>query len=357
MSFYGNTFYEFVKLFHRMYFKNSGKEVEQAKDNYADNTITAEEKWDILNFDTGNKWIVLEGQDDGVIISHGKPGVAVVENYGFNPTDDNDAEMLQTGQSFDTYKFLFDDAGHLTSSKKFSYKLPNSEVMIDETIVVVPHADDDRLHFNSDNWIKLNPNDNKDVITFNHHTPFEENGNFLSFEKIIAPEEEIAEDKILKAGEYFSTPKITFDKAGHITGVENLIYKLPIEDIQGDIESIDERLTTAEENIKTNTENFKNYAPYSFTGKLANLYRPTTSNVIISQSPLNTLTKVIGNIEDYSDAIFEATGTASHSISDALIQLHTESDELKDRATTFDNAIKGLDSKIQIIADYLDIDM
>jgi hypothetical protein len=62
MSFYGNVFYEFAQLFRHFMFKNSG---------YNNNTIVttkpkdteaiAQERWDILTMDTGNRWIILQG--------------------------------------------------------------------------------------------------------------------------------------------------------------------------------------------------------------------------------------------------------------------------------------------------------
>jgi hypothetical protein len=62
MSFYGNVFYEFAQLFRNFVFKNNGfNKTTLVTNKPADAEAVAQERWDILTMDTGNRWIVLQG--------------------------------------------------------------------------------------------------------------------------------------------------------------------------------------------------------------------------------------------------------------------------------------------------------
>ena len=133
-SFYGNVFYEFGQLFHRFCFKNKGKNSEDVpKDNIADQfEKTAQERWDILEFSTGNKWIGLKENKDGVEIFHNKPGQEKTNTSGFSPVNQSDEAFtpLTSGGKFSTYDLKFDTTGHLASAIKKNYILPSGQINI-----------------------------------------------------------------------------------------------------------------------------------------------------------------------------------------------------------------------------------
>lgn len=67
----------------------------------------------------------------------------------------------------------------------------------------------------------------------------------------------------MSPGDYLSGVKVTYDKAGHVTGSTVVNYKLPVSDTEKDVEDIKDRMnaiegsdTTQTQSINTLTSNF-----------------------------------------------------------------------------------------------------
>lgn len=303
-SFYGNVFYEFGKLFNRFFFRNKGKDKEEIPTPEDDFSISALERWDTLSFNSGNKWIVLNQNSEGVDISHGAPGEIQTETGGFIPEEEGtEGTALSSGGAFSTYDLNFDKAGHLKDCKKNTYLLPSATIHLDDKNQDINLNDDNKFHFQGDNWINLNPEDQGKKLSFQHTTPFgEENLNGLKSLGIgylgSITSEEFEPERVLEAGDYISTTEVVYDQAGHTIGLTEKVYQLPASQTETDISDIKERLDEAEENIKTIQTD---YAPLTLTGEIKDLYNEDTEKY-----EYKTLTSTIGNIEEIRNAVLKA---------------------------------------------------
>jgi hypothetical protein len=136
MSFYGNVFYEFAELFRHFKFSNSGYDkTNLLTTKPADAEAKATERWDILNMDSGNRWIVLQGDNDGVDFYHAKSGTSdseyatdLIQNFNANGANATGATTLSCGSTFTMPQLHFDSAGHFTSDAATTrkYQLPTA---------------------------------------------------------------------------------------------------------------------------------------------------------------------------------------------------------------------------------------
>lgn len=216
MSFYGNVFYEFAQLFRHFMFKNSG---------YNNNTILtakpkdteaiAQERWDILTMDTGNRWIVLQGSEDGVTFSHAGPGAAefkpqvkTIDNYSLDGSGTSGAPyVLNYDETFSmpTFTFQFDKAGHYVTRtvSNVHFKMP-------------PAPDPEKLYEAGA----------PDLMA--------ENTTAVGFNKVTSASGATE----LKAGDVFSTNTITLTDKGTVKNINTKYYKLPISETEKDLTTL-----------------------------------------------------------------------------------------------------------------------
>jgi hypothetical protein len=124
-SFYGTQFQEYTNLFHRLFFRNNGKNKKDGKVTSGEEEfiVTAEYRKDSTSFESGNYWIDLESNEtkDGVIISHMAPAEGKKIISSFEKENVGEEEILKPGESFTVSSLSFDDAGHLFSSTTKTY--------------------------------------------------------------------------------------------------------------------------------------------------------------------------------------------------------------------------------------------
>jgi len=218
-------------------------------------TITAETMTDTLAFKQGNKWVVLQGHDDGedpkdydsITLSH------YVKKFKENDelTDFNNSE----NKTFSVQEIEWDEAGHLTASNKHSFTLPDNFKIIaitnngfennnfnefkeneDKTTYLL-EADtlvDTATIDTGNRWIQLKANTDEDKVTI-YHAPagVAPSGN-TTFDN----------DETPNYGDTFTIPEVKYDEAGHISAVETHTVKFPPP-------SINENLIATESSVLT----------------------------------------------------------------------------------------------------------
>lgn len=132
MSFYGQVVYEFTKLFNKFKFKNSGVSNEnfpEEKEPVSEFNYEANERWDELTFETGNRWVqmVPDMSAKSIKVFHAKPSDKVLNSSTFLPKDEADEDqvnLLDAGQCFEVPEYGIDNAGHISKINLKYYKLP-----------------------------------------------------------------------------------------------------------------------------------------------------------------------------------------------------------------------------------------
>lgn len=373
MSFYGHSFFEFSKLFSRFGFSNKGKNNKKATE-LSDSSATIQDasgRWEQLNFETGNQWIGFEQIEDegvkGITISHNKPSDETVTTvYGFTPITQEEADKLEiekkgleAGALVRATVSYFDDAGHCSTVEDSIYELPSTEIVLNDKKTLTPNPEDNRLHFNSDNWINLNTNEELTNLTIQHTKSFEENKIGIGFEYQGDVKEDIAADRKLFAGDFFTTSQVIYDEAGHATQVENITYQLPISQTETDISDIKEELETVKNNITDIqielTDTIPNtYATINFAGQLSDLYnKDNTDNI-----PYTSITSAIGNIQQMTrDLVGDQASTEIYTLAEAItifskiatdtqqlaISINTLNNLLTERVNALEERVKALE--------------
>lgn len=131
MSFYGNMTSQLSQAFSRLLFRNNGKDEHNFQDG-EDKILDATHSSASITFDSGNRWIQIQGNDDGCKIWHGAP--ATDENdltlvSGFTQTEEPPEPsyftQLNSGDCLQVPLLFYDNAGHVsTTGESVYYKLP-----------------------------------------------------------------------------------------------------------------------------------------------------------------------------------------------------------------------------------------
>lgn len=285
MSFYGNVFYEFAELFRHFKFMNSGyQKTEFPATKPDDEEAKAQERWDILNMDSGNRWIILKGNEDGVEFYHAQPGSAnkdyatdLIQNFSVEGTGGTGATTLACGSTFSTPQLQFDKAGHFTTASASSknYKLPTAASIYNDgapNYTGVKTADGIKINSTATSGTQLKEGDYLTSSTINVSdkgtvsgitnstyilpvTPqqFTTNQTSTGFSKLTSSPGGSVE---LEAGDCFSTDVITVNKKGAITDISKKYYKLPISDEVVQLDAITERVDIIEEDLKKIPNNY-----------------------------------------------------------------------------------------------------
>jgi len=140
MSFYGQAKYQFEKIFNAFKVKNSGKNSITIVANPEEATLIPKRERQTLNFDTDNKWIVLNA-DTGtftVKLSH-NGDESIKGNY---PGFEADKTELDYGDTFSTSIITVDEAGHVSGVNTLQYKLPISadEANLEERFTAIENV-------------------------------------------------------------------------------------------------------------------------------------------------------------------------------------------------------------------------
>ena len=164
MSFYGNRIYQLTNAFGKFLIKNSGLDVEAFITPGGDYEANAEGLKAAYTFDTGNKWITLQGAPGGVCqIYHNALDSADQSNVVTPLTiieENDDAIQLESGSYFQMPQLTYDNAGHVTGTATTYFRMPVNPTSMDltslqERMMAVEENDglqDERLQGFADNY-------------------------------------------------------------------------------------------------------------------------------------------------------------------------------------------------------------
>ena len=179
---------------------------------------------DTLTFAEGNRWINIaaDADNDKFTFSH------YVKNFD-ETTSTLDFNNTDNGKTFTVQSIEWDRAGHLISSDKKTFTLPDNfkvvEVSEQSTSIenslngqkgtIVADNLVDTLTLKSGNkWIQLFGNADDDSVTFRHYVN--------KFTETTA-----TTDNNVLANNKISTQELTWDEAGHLIGSNKRTYTLP----------------------------------------------------------------------------------------------------------------------------------
>lgn len=131
MSFYGNMTSQLSQAFSRFLFKNNGKDKQDFQEG-EDKVLDASHSSASVTFDSGNRWIQIQGGDDGCKIWHGAPAtneddLTLVSGFiqTEKPPEPSHLTQLNSGDYLQVPLLFYDDAGHVsTTGEAVYYRLP-----------------------------------------------------------------------------------------------------------------------------------------------------------------------------------------------------------------------------------------
>lgn len=186
----------------------SNEVIENATDNPVIEDIIADNTQDILNINSGNKWIRIDNnaKDDTLTIRHDVHKIS---------HDDNTTNWTkeETGTTIPVITYNHDEAGHLINTHTENYQLPfgYGKINSDEGTTAAT-ATYDELTFTSDGWLTAKAT--KDTITYYH-----------DFTKVEDTENKSDMNNPVKDTIQLYTPKV--DGKGHVVGKNVETVTLP----------------------------------------------------------------------------------------------------------------------------------
>lgn len=178
---------------------------ENAKSDPSKNDIIANNTQDVLNINSGNRWIRIDTIDNAEILN----SLTISHDIHETPHNDEDDStinwtQIETDTTIPTVTYQFDEAGHYISHHIENYQLPYGygKIKGDNSTSTAATATYDELTFASDNWLTANVG--VDQVTYNHDGP---NPN-----KIVYTDKK---DQYPSFGSTFTIEDWAFDEKGH----------------------------------------------------------------------------------------------------------------------------------------------
>lgn len=285
-SFYGQMrWQDFQRFFYNFTISNNVFSAENTFNEYpTPGNATVEPGWTsylqpnedfaTLRINAANHWIKLNPTDSvgdepvtysGFSIFHNKASTEDTESVKvFDITTipaDEEATILRNGDGFRILELKFDKAGHYSDSVSLEptyFQLPPQIIRVNFTKDLYVN-DDQKFHFNEDDWVKLKISEDGKVLNFEHKSNFAADQNTTGFEK--QEEGEFQVKAALREGDYFATDNVVYDKAGHLISVERVYYQLPISEVVGDLadlsKTVEDLITNVDglsETVASNSE-------------------------------------------------------------------------------------------------------
>lgn len=376
MSFYGHSFFEFSKLFSRFTFSNKGNKKKKAAE-LSDAAATiqdANERWEQLNFETGNQWIGFSEIEDetkkGIVISHNKPSDEISsEIHGFTLVDrdkvDEEISPLTPGAVIKTTQADIDDAGHCAKVTEKFYELPSTGIVLNKNKTLSTDPNDSKLHFSSDKFIVFETTPENDAFPTDlkfTHAKSENKEQSVGIFRLGKDTETTDDVQQLEPGDYFTTSLVTYDECGHVSGIETKTLQLTSaanvneefrENIEINSKAIEDINKFLEENLP------ETYAKLSWTGELKDLVENTGDSTITSiTSAIGSLSNLTKKLKEaWSDMYWDSytKDISIYNIEQALVDMVTALVKAYNDAVNARAAITGLTARIDTIDKYLNI--
>lgn len=182
-----------------------------------------------------------------------------------------------------------------------------------------------RFELNAGNkWIGLSGNaENQSCLVF--HQPLDSADTTYSFKTISNPDNATGAIE-LAPGDYIAGTQVTYDGAGHVTGAQQIAYKLPVSDTEKDVEDIKSRMTTIEasdmaqtQSISKNSNNIGtlNSSLTTLSTQLGELDKRIGLQYELTTDNNMTITRAIGNVDTLKSA------TAADNVCNSIVALQT----------------------------------
>lgn len=316
-------------------------------------SIVADSMTDTLTFKQGNKWALLTGNanDDSITFSHYVDKFNQTENStDFNNTD--------SGKVFYTQEIAWDEAGHLISSNKHNFTLPDNFKNISITnsgsantainnsaangILIADTLVDTATIDAGNRWIQLAADVDNDKVTIYHAPASAPPSGNTTFDDAETPNYGVA----------FTIPEVKYDEAGHIYSVDTHTVKFPTPSLNSDLDAtgssvltgfklMPETLAITQTNADVGTLKLKGYTQADETDKIS---ADDTIN-----GAINKLAQRIKNHEDELNTLV-GEGKLKESF-DTLVEmsewLDANDTELRQTLVDADNALnKKIDDEI-----------
>lgn len=321
MSFYGNVFYEFERLFFKFKFLNSDNDNVEIEPADSVNGTEATERWDTLHIDAGNRWIKMASMDEGstrkgVTIFHAAAGGdTTYEKDIISPImleeGENSDIQLDNNQAFEVPTVVYDNAGHIVSMDTKIYQLP------DNSLTEYFEDGAEANGFQVDSSTDMSDED---------YT-------------ILAPGEKVVVDCL----------KLTSN--GIVESIDKKYFKMPASDAEKDFTDLKDRMEIVEETLEEIPET---YASLQLTGSIDDLYNE--SGVIADDNKFTSLTAAMGDLETSKNTVTGSQMLAqSMPIADQIIKVYElasgVNQALGNRISTMDARIEELEKKIKELSE------
>ena len=180
-------------------------------------------------------------------------------------------------------------------------------------------------------WTHLSADANNQTCTI-YHSGLDSNNRKYSFTTIDNPD--AATNAIeLTPGDYLSGERVYYDEAGHVTGSERVIYKLPISETEAELIELQEKMAELEANEATQNKSIEDNT--IGLADLKSTYDSTMGNV---QKDLDTVEALVGN------KIYMTTGNTS--ITQAIGSLENIQDLSPGNTNSISSALSFLRGEI-----------
>lgn len=285
--------------------------------------IEADTMTDTLSINQGNKWAIIEGNtaNDSITFSHYVNKFNQSESStNFNATDSD--------KIFYTQEIAWDEAGHLISSNKHNFTLPDGF----KTVAVTNSGSDnkavdasigngeliadtlvDTVSIDAGNrWIQLKANTDEDKVTIYHAPAGTAPSKNTTFDN----------DETPNYGTAFTIPEVKYDEAGHIYSVSTHTVKFPTPSINLNLEATGSSVLTGFKLVPETLEITQQNADVG-TLKLAQ-YSPVTGDTLTNEDTINgALSKLSARIKAHEDKLDTLIGGELKEKFDTLVEMST----------------------------------
>lgn len=312
-------------------------------------SIVADSMTDTLTFKQGNKWAIITGDasNDNITFSH-------YVNKFSETEKSTDFNNVNNGKTFYTQEIDWDEAGHLISSNKHNFILPDNfktinivnngsdKTTIDASIVngtlIADTLVDTAIIDTGNRWIQLEADPDNNKVTIYHAKAGDAPSENTTFDKAETP----------KYGASFKIPEITFDQAGHIStiGTHTVTFQTPV------LNPHEETSSAVLINLEMNaedlefTQTYKNVGDLTLTGYIAT----TGDNAIEAADSINdAFNKVSTHIENHKDkldALIEKDNQLQQTIE---TETNNRTTAINDLTSTINSNNTALNTRLEVL--------
>lgn len=210
-------------------------------------------------------------------------------------------------------------------------------------------------------WIHLSADADNQTCTI-YHSGLDSNNKKYSFTTIDNPDTATNAIELIP-GDYLSGERVYYDEAGHVTGSERVVYKLPISETEAELIELQEKMAELEANEATQDKSIED----NTTGlaDLKSTYDSTMGNVqkdldtvealvgskIYMTTGNTSITQAIGSLEDMQAISVGNTNSVSTSLAYLNNEIAKRDNTISDISTANRYAMEQLIAQIEAQSD------